>query len=115
MVKKIVYSSYQYPDGSIWSIYSAGIAADTPVDTSGKQVLDIITDGTATLYKVADKKATIYCSKGTTEQRPTLISIDEGFEYYDTTLKKKVLWNGTAWLNMDGTSLVEQPTQDESR
>lgn len=28
-----------------------------------------------------------------------------GFEYYDTTLKKYTLWNGTAWTNLDGTSL----------
>lgn len=44
-------------------------------------------------------------AKGTTTQRPTLSSTDEGFEYYDSTLKKKVLWNGTSWVNMDGTSL----------
>lgn len=43
--------------------------------------------------------------KGTTEQRPT--SVNEGFEYYDSTLKKKILWNGTAWVNMDGTVLEE--------
>lgn len=29
----------------------------------------------------------------------------EGFEYYDTTLKKKLLWNGTEWVNVDGSSL----------
>ena len=46
-----------------------------------------------------------YLTKGTTAQRPTLSSADEGFEYYDSTLKKKVLWNGTAWVNMDGSSL----------
>ena len=65
------------------------------------------------------KKATIdnypINTKGPTNQRPTLSSADEGFEYYDSTLKKKVLWNGTAWVNMDGSSLGEQPTQDESR
>ena len=48
-----------------------------------------------------------YLTKGTTTQRPTLSSADEGFEYYDSTLKKKVLWNGTAWVNMDGSSLGE--------
>ena len=32
---------------------------------------------------------------------------DEGFEYYDTTLKKKILWNGTAWVNLDGTELAQ--------
>ena len=47
-------------------------------------------------------------------KRLALVSANEGFEYYDTTLKKKVLWNGTAWVNMDGSSLGEQPTQNES-
>lgn len=42
---------------------------------------------------------------GTTEQRPTLQSINEGFEYYDSTLKKKILWNGSKWVNLDGTPL----------
>ena len=46
-----------------------------------------------------------FSTKGTTTKRPTLSSADEGFEYYDSTLKKKVLWNGTAWVNMDGSSL----------
>lgn len=44
--------------------------------------------------------------KGTTEQRPTLTSTDDGFEYYDSTLKKKILWNGTEWTNLDGTALT---------
>ena len=44
-------------------------------------------------------------TKGTTQQRPTLTSTDDGFEYYDTTLKKYIVWNGTEWTNMDGTTL----------
>nr|DAH69624.1 MAG TPA: tail spike protein [Bacteriophage sp.] len=44
--------------------------------------------------------------KGTTDNRPILASINEGFEYYDTTLKKMILWNGTAWTNLDGTALT---------
>lgn len=46
-----------------------------------------------------------YLRKGTTSNRPSLKSEDEGFEYYDTTLKKKILWNGTSWVNIDGTKL----------
>lgn len=46
-----------------------------------------------------------YYNKGTSSQRPILKSSDEGSEYYDTTLKKKILWNGTAWVNIDGTEL----------
>lgn len=45
-------------------------------------------------------------TKGTTNNRPTLSNTDEGFEYYDTTLKKKILWNGTVWVNVDGTALI---------
>ena len=43
--------------------------------------------------------------KGATNSRPTLTTTNEGFEYYDSTLKKKILWNGSAWVNMDGSSL----------
>lgn len=45
-------------------------------------------------------------TKGTTSQRPTLTSNDSGFEYYDSTLKKKILWNGAEWTNLDGTVLT---------
>lgn len=45
-------------------------------------------------------------TKGTTNNRPTLLNSDEGFEYYDTTLKKKILWNGINWVNVDGTALA---------
>lgn len=43
--------------------------------------------------------------KGTTEERPILFDNNEGFEYYDSTLKKKILWNGIKWTNIDGTVL----------
>lgn len=46
-------------------------------------------------------------AKGDTDSRPTLTTTDEGFEYYDITLKKKILWNGTAWVNLDGTELAQ--------
>lgn len=45
-------------------------------------------------------------TKGNTNSRPVLSADDEGYEYYDTTLKKKILWNGTAWVNVDGTQLA---------
>ena len=41
---------------------------------------------------------------GTTDNRPSN-PLYEGYEYYDTTLKKKILWNGTAWVNIDGSAL----------
>lgn len=43
--------------------------------------------------------------KGGTSSRPTLTSDNAGYEYYDIDLGKKILWNGTAWVNLDGTAL----------
>lgn len=37
------------------------------------------------------------------DNRPQNVS--EGYECYDSTLKKKILWNGTAWVNVDGSAL----------
>lgn len=42
---------------------------------------------------------------GTQAERPTISASGVGFQYYDTTLGKYICWNGTAWVNMDGTSL----------
>lgn len=44
--------------------------------------------------------------RGQSKYRPKLGANDEGFEYYDTTLKKYIVWNGTEWTNMDGTNLT---------
>lgn len=41
---------------------------------------------------------------GTTEDRPERPSI--GFIYKDTTLDKLIIWEGTKWINLDGTELV---------
>lgn len=44
--------------------------------------------------------------KGSTDQRPSLTNTDAGFQFYDNVLKKTILWNGTAWVNLDGTALT---------
>ena len=48
-------------------------------------------------------------SSGTNDKRPVLTATNIGFQYYDTSLKKYIVWDGTAWTNMDGSSLGEQP------
>lgn len=40
---------------------------------------------------------------GTTEQRPTNDLLLSGFEYFDTTLNAPIMWDGTKWINEDGT------------
>lgn len=45
---------------------------------------------------------------GNTDNRPNLDNNNSvGFDYYDINLKKKILWNGTAWVNIDGTELIQ--------
>lgn len=44
--------------------------------------------------------------QGTTAQRPNMNQNYVGATYFDTTLKKYICWNGTAWTNFDGTALT---------
>ena len=46
--------------------------------------------------------APLYFGFYTTALRP---SVGEGAVIYDITLKKCILYNGTAWVNLDGTAL----------
>ena len=44
--------------------------------------------------------------KGDSANRPNMDATQDGYQYYDTTLKKYIVWNGTEWTNMDGTNLI---------
>ena len=45
-------------------------------------------------------------TKGITADRPSDLEITEaGFLFYDTTLHKMILWNGSDWANVDGSTL----------
>lgn len=44
--------------------------------------------------------------QGTTAERPAMNQNYIGATYYDTTLEKMILWNGTAWTNVDGSALT---------
>lgn len=49
--------------------------------------------------------------KGSTQKRP--IGVDVGFIYKDTTLNKLIVWDGNAWINMDGTELIATTSNDQ--
>lgn len=49
--------------------------------------------------------------KGSTQERPT--DIEVGFIYKDTTLNKLIVWDGDAWVNMDGTALVASTSNEQ--
>jgi len=44
-------------------------------------------------------------NKGTTTQRTNTAYISDGHYFFDTTLKKAIIYNGSAWVNMDGSAL----------
>lgn len=47
-----------------------------------------------------------YCMEiGITSARPTLHADYKGFIFFDSTLGKSILWNGSAWVNVDGSAL----------
>ena len=50
--------------------------------------------------------------KGSTQERPT--GVDVGFIYKDTTLNKLIVWDGDAWVNMDGTELAASTSNEHS-
>lgn len=45
--------------------------------------------------------------------RPSMGSNDAGHQLYDATQAKVVLWNGTSWVNIDGSTTVRQGTTAE--
>jgi hypothetical protein len=51
---------------------------------------------------VNDGGSDIVNTSGSTLQRPDNNSIYAGFMYFDTTLNKMIVWNGSAWVEEDG-------------
>jgi hypothetical protein len=49
--------------------------------------------------------------RGSTQERPTDVEI--GFIYKDTTLNKLIVWDGDAWVNMDGTVLAASTSNEQ--
>ena len=47
-------------------------------------------------------------NKGLTSTRPSLTNdnLYNGFMFFDLTLNKYICWNGTTWVNLDGTALA---------
>jgi hypothetical protein len=80
------------------------VGSNTKVLTVGNPFNDTITVR-GTIYDINGINI-LAIIKGTTDQRPVATIISEGFQYYDSTLKKTILWNGTAWTNFDGTALT---------
>ena len=74
------------------------MSADGFILASGNEILLTIDTGGAYFDKP------VYFPQYTTALRPTE-NLYEGGVIYDSTLKKCILYNGTAWVNLDGTAL----------
>lgn len=72
--------------------------APTYKTETGAEFLPSYYNGTADVWEVTTPHI------GSQEQRPTNVNI--GFVYKDTTLNKLILWEGTKWVNLDGTELA---------
>lgn len=94
-------------------------ASGTPnVISTNNKVNNIVSGNYAVLHSSAtpastkiddyyvNGKFTYPLTKGLTWQRPTGEPDLEGFEFYDSQIKKKIIYNGTAWVNVDGSNII---------
>lgn len=65
---------------------------------------NITLTGTGT-RKIANPSVYYYYRKVVESTPPDGVDAVEGDIRYNSSLKKMILWNGTAWVNMDGTAL----------
>ena len=92
------YTDYFYaPDPSVYPyIFIKTTYAGYTFFSSDSYTLD---------WREADGAVAGVLRSGATESRPASTDIYTGFQYWDTTLGRMIVWNGTAWVNMDGTAL----------
>lgn len=50
---------------------------------------------------------------GTSTDRGNYIPLSKGSTWFDTNLNKLILWNGTNWVNMDGTELAAVTSNEQ--
>ena len=96
-VPRIILNSKSSDGVLIVRIVNNSIKVEMQVGTTSKFSRLIVKHFSHRLY--------LYLQKGTTANRPVLSSENIGFQYYDTTMNKYIVWNGTEWTNMDGSSL----------
>lgn len=90
------------------------VNADIQSTTPGLGQLVVVSADGQTLGKIGSCTIinNIDVAKGTSQWRETAIAAnnlstdDAGLTYFDTDLNKLVLWNGTAWTNVDGSTLA---------
>lgn len=102
----ILYKNY---DGDLSALSFMKVASYNAIPNNFTNIKGVfgITEAENGLVFINGAKGRIIplASRGITTSRPSLTSKEEGELFYDTQLKKYIMWNGTAWVNMDGTAL----------
>ena len=89
-------------------IYVPLDATLTVSDTTGAgSVVSVLSNGESKHIKEYDGAESGVLRSGDTASRPSGDKIYIGFMYFDTSLSpaKMIVWNGTSWVNLDGTAL----------
>lgn len=73
------------------------------VADAGVGALIFDTDARGIAYSVSDNWVVPFAGHGSATGRPPGASCSPGTRYFDTTLKRSIEWNGTAWQYPDGT------------
>lgn len=92
-----VKDSTGWVDNGRFTSIAAGVVQDTGNSETAVMSQKAVTNSLSSNYKNF---------RGTTDSRPTLTEYDSGFPFYDTTLKKYICWNGSIWINFDGSALT---------
>lgn len=87
-----------------------GKGYDFPLLGRGAMIIDYTNDFATLTLKGPETlpfKTQLYQEnlRGDSGQRPNLPKAKDGFNYYDTTLQEYITWDGTQWLNPDGSSI----------
>jgi hypothetical protein len=89
------FASTSRPASGDWTrgdiVYSSSFTQNSPF------AWECITAGTPGTWKALSNGC-----NGTTAQRPALTANDGGFDYYDSTLGRPIVWRGNAWVDATG-------------
>lgn len=88
---------------------NSGMYASAQITSTDAGISFTINDTLVSSFSTDEYVFSIYfplsLAKYTTAEIPQ--DVYEGSIIYDSTRKKCILWNGTAWVNLDGSSLGE--------
>ena len=105
VVRNIVYNHTTYASVNVTITDAASFPYLKMVHSEPFSLTVKITGKKVLVWREDDGAAAGVLRSGATADRPASTDIYIGFQYFDTTDGKMIVWNGTAWVNLDGTAL----------